>query len=152
MREPEIFRFTGSDSLARFCALALLFSAGVIPVILTVSSIGFHSDSLQDFLVISATTAAVTLGFRSTVVVTESRTTITKQWFGIPYWQWSAPVIDDVWFGGDWGEEDGALGVVVQLGKSEVHIGSRRTMRELHAALAPLSVASKRRADPRVRK
>jgi hypothetical protein len=52
-----------------------------------------------------------------------------------------------VWYGGDWGLEEGASGVVVRLGvrRGEDHIGSAKTMRTQYDALFPLSERHRRR-------
>lgn len=122
----------------------VLCGGGGGPIVFMLFGMAFQTSLLKTIAWVLGMGAVIFFGLRSTMVVTESQVTITKKWFFVPYWRWTAAAIDDVWFGGDWGEEDGALGVVVQLGKDEVHIGSTRTMRELHDKLWPLSIAGRR--------
>jgi|GEM_PF-2481291 len=85
--------------------------------------------------------AVLVAGLKASITVTADDVVIVKRCFFVPYTTWRAREIDDVWFGGDWGLEEGAIGVVVQLGGEEVHLGTGRNMRELHDALWPLSAA-----------
>src|SRR5262245_42020954 len=84
---------------------------------------------------IIAVALAIMIGLRASVVVRPSRVVITRKWFFIPYWRYSGRVIENVWYGGDWGEREGASGVCVQLNGKEIHIGSRRTMDYLDFSL-----------------
>lgn len=78
-------------------------------------------------------------GLRSSIPVGDAETVIAKRWFFLPYYWCRGPYIEDVWYGGDWGFEDDAMGVVVKLGGKEVHLGSSDSMRHLHESLRPLS-------------
>jgi hypothetical protein len=78
---------------------------------------------------------AIIIGLRASIVVRPSRVVITRKWFFIPYWRRTGRVIEDVWFGGDWGEPEGASGVVVKLKGKEIHIGSPKTMHYLYFSL-----------------
>lgn len=79
------------------------------------------------------------LGLRSSIRVSQEEVQIVRKWFFIPYWRYRAAEIQDVWYGGDWGDPEGAMGVVVKLGSNEVHIGTSKNMHELHNALFRLS-------------
>lgn len=94
-------------------------------------------------LYVLAGIVALALGMRFTITVTSGTVRVTKKWLFIPYWSARSSQIHDVWYGGDWGLPDGALGVVVDLDRTEVHVGSSRTMKALFNALRPLSVAAR---------
>jgi hypothetical protein len=120
-----------------------LLGFGALPIPFMIYGCGGWKGTLA----VMALFSAIAIGLRSSIVVTEGCTVITRRWFFIPYWRRSAPGIDDVWFGGDWGDEDGAMGVVVEMRGKEIHLGSSKTMRQLHAALFPLSAKGKRLAQ-----
>ena len=84
--------------------------------------------------------ACVASGLRNRIVVTNQRVVVTRLWLFLPYWKQAGGPIQDVWYNGDWGEPEGATGVtVVCSGAKEFHIGSPRTMDELHDALTALT-------------
>ena len=75
---------------------------------------------------------------RASIGVSPSGVVVTKSWFFVPYWRFKGKSLQDVWFGGDWGEPEGAAGVVVLVDGKEIHIGSRKSMHQLREALLPL--------------
>ena len=76
---------------------------------------------------------------RFSIVVDPGSVVISRKWFGIPYSKHSGIGIEDVFYGGDYGDAEGATGVNVVLeGGREFHIGCSRLMHELYDALAAL--------------
>lgn len=149
MTETVLYRFDGSDSLARFGVFVILTGAGAGPIVFVLFNFVFKTDWITTIAWVLGISTVIFVGLRSSIVVTNQRTTITKKWLFIPYWRCSAAEIEDVWYGGDWGDDTDALGIVVKLGKKEVDIGSRKTMHELYRALLPLSVKAKYYAQQR---
>ena len=134
MKENATFAFSAQDSLAQFMVWLLVLGAGTLPLPLIAWWFGGTAAAIASIL----TALAVLIGLRTSIVVTPSQVVITRRWFFIPYWRYTGPAIEDAWFGGDWGEAEGASGVVVQLNGKEIHIGSRKTMHHLHASLLPM--------------
>lgn len=127
------FRFSGRDSLPRFGVLLLLFGAGCLPIPLIVyDSFGMHS-----VVALLSVAILVAIGLRFSIVVSADGVLITRTWFGVPYWFHRGRAINDVFFGGDWGNAGGACGVVLEMDGREIHIGSSGSMHDLHAALLP---------------
>jgi hypothetical protein len=139
---PELgYQFSGPDSLARFViGFVGWLGGGTFPPPL----IAWWIWGWPGALAWSAGILLVVAGLRASIVFTPAETVVTRRWFLVPYWRHRAAQIDDVWFGGDWGLDDGAMGVVVLLAGKEVHLGSASTMHGLYAALYPL----RRRPDP----
>lgn len=139
MRDDGTFYFSGQDSLSQFMVWVIVLGAGCLPLPLFVAWFGGWTAA-----VISVVIAVVVLvGLRVSIAVSPSAVVVTKSWFFVPYWRYKGPVIEDVWFGGDWGEPEGASGVVVKISGKEVHLGSRKGMHyQLHAALTPLCARS----------
>lgn len=134
MKSEATFQFSGQDSLAQFAVWLLILGAGCLPLPLLIWQFGGKVAAAASV----AIALAVLIGLRSSIVVSSSGVVITKKWFWVPYRRYTAKSIEDVWFGGDWGEPDGASGVVVRINGKEVHIGSRKSMHHLHTALVPL--------------
>lgn len=136
MRPP--YSFESSDSLARWGAwLNHIFFTGMFTLL---------SFPLTGWLFVCTVLLLCTLhvaGLRASITVTDAEVVIRKKWFFIPYKTHRAPEITGVWYGGDWGLEDDAIGVVVELGGEEVHIGTRLNMGELHAALSPYASSNR---------
>lgn len=130
MEEVPLFKFSGPDGLTMLSGWIWL-AIFLVPL--------FIGLPLVAFATVLAGGAVFVLGLRSAIVVRPGKVSITKKWFFIPYRCYEAEKIDDVWYSGDWGLDDGAIGVVVQLGKKEIHIGSRSTMHGLFDALFPLT-------------
>jgi hypothetical protein len=74
-------------------------------------------------------------GLRASIAVYPSRVEIVRKWFFVPYRRYTGRSIEDVSFGGDYGLDDGAIGVVVRLDGREVHLGTSKNMHYLHEAL-----------------
>jgi hypothetical protein len=136
MRAP--YAFESSDSLAQFTAW-----------LLHVHITGFGAFLLFDLGGWSGVLAALLLGafhiagLRASIRVTDAGVVIVKKWLFIPYKSYRAPEITGVWYGGDWGLEEGAACVVVKLGEEEVCIGTSKNMGELHDALSPWAVSNR---------
>ena len=134
MKETATFTFSGQDSLLQFIMWLLVFLAGGLLVPLLMWLFGGKLAAAVSI----AVALMIIFGLRASIVVTPSQVIITRKWIFIPYRRYTGPVIEDVWFGGDWGEPEGASGVVVQVNGKEIHIGSRKTMHYLHKSLYPL--------------
>jgi hypothetical protein len=135
-----LYAFESRDALARFSGWIPSLVAGGIGGFLAgrlLSVAGAWAGMGLGMLV----GAVLVAGLKASITVTADDVVIVKKCFFVPYKTYRAREIDDVWFGGDWGLEEGAIGVVVQLGTEEVHIGTGRNMRELHDALWPLSAS-----------
>jgi hypothetical protein len=131
---PALYSFESADSLARFGVWIAPVAGGGI-----VGLLSFWYGGWWGALALVSIAIALIVGLRASITVSDSEAVIVKKWFFVPYRTYRAPEIDDVWFGGDWGLEEGAMGVVVKLAGREVHIGTSKNMRELHDALWPQS-------------
>lgn len=127
------FRFAGFDAGPR---AFLIFIAIGSPIVL--APFGYPYA-----LYVVAGLLTLALGMRFTIAVTPQTIRVTKKWLFVPYWSARSSQIHDVWYSGDWGLSDGALGVVLDLDRTQVHIGSSRTMKLLFDSLRPLSTAAR---------
>ena len=93
--------------------------------------------------VIALACLAVVLGLRSRISVYSGRVVVQRTWFSVPYRTYEAPTLDDVSYGGDWGLEEGAMGVVVSMGGREVHLGTSKNMRFLHDELTRVAYSGR---------
>jgi hypothetical protein len=136
--------FESRDSLAQFGAWLLHAHLAVFVPLVALELTGWQG--VVAWLLLAAGHIA---GLRGSIRVTPGQVVIVKKWFFLPYKSHRAARIDDVWFGGDWGLEEGAICVVVELGGQEVTLGTSRNMHDLYADLsADLHPhASKPRAD-----
>lgn len=134
-----LLSFESSDSLAQFTVWIVPVAGGGLVSLLTFDFAGWLGVLACILIVV-----ALVVGLRSSISVTDTEVVLVKKWFFVPYRTYRAPFIDDVWFGGDYGLEDGAMGVVVKLGVNEVHIGTSKNMCQLHAALWPHSAQAKK--------
>lgn len=100
---------------------------------------------MRAVLILVAITVAIIAGLRTSIVVTTADVCVTKNWFCLPYRSFEACVMEAAWYDGDWGEPDS--GVVVQLAATEVHFGSRSSMRHLYTSLEPLTREAQRRTQ-----
>ncbi|MCA9179462.1 MAG: hypothetical protein KDB14_33635 [Planctomycetales bacterium] len=129
------FRCSGRDTMPQFTVFLLVFGGGCIPIpFMVYDGFGFYAVAA-----LFAFSALVAVGMRFSIAVDVDRVVLRRTWFGIPYWTRAGRRIEDVYYGGDWGEAEGASGVVVVLdGGREFHIGSAKSMRHLHEALGRL--------------
>ena len=146
-QETVLFRFTESHSRARLAIALVVTSALVGPVFYRYFVWVGHVGLVCALAFVFGVSAIFILGLRTTIVVTPTKATVTKKWLLIPYWRCSARDIDDVCYGGDWGNAHYAAGVVVLLGAKQIHIGSGKTMHALYSALLPLSKNPHRSAN-----
>jgi hypothetical protein len=138
-KSESTFYFSGQDSLSQFMLWILVLGAGFFPLPFLVWWFGGKTAAITSV----AIALVVLVGFRASIAVSPSGVVVTKSWFFVPYWRFKGPAIEDVWFGGDWGEPEGASGVVVKIRGKEIHVGSRKSMHQLHAALFPLRVVAR---------
>jgi hypothetical protein len=135
-----LFEFESADSLAQFFVFMTPLVGGGVVAVLSLDLGGWRG-----LVLVVLACFAVLAGLRSKVVVYSHSVNIQRKWFFLPYRTYIAPCIDDVFYGGDWGLEEGAIGVVVRMGGQEVHLGTAKNMRFLHDALT--SAAHSRRAQ-----
>lgn len=134
----ETIAFSGPDAGARLQAGILILGAGALPLpVLIYPLAGWYGVAVSVVVAV-----LVVAGLRAEILVSPGEVVITRRWLLVPYRRHRAPRIDDVWYGGDWGEPEGALGVVVRLGNKEIHLGSPRTMHALHRTLTDRTRAS----------
>ncbi len=125
-----LYTFESLDSLAQYDIRLSLFLVGLFffPIIL----IFWQWYGILLWAAIALILLAVLpSGFRASITVTELETIVVRKWFFIRYRKYRAAIIEDVWFSGDWGLDDGAIGVVVKLSGRELHIGTSKNMHEL---------------------
>ncbi len=137
--QARLYTFESADSLAQFGVWIVPVGGGGIVGLLT-----FWYGGWWGAFALAAIGLALIVGLRASITVTDTEAVIVKKWYFVPYRTYRAAVIDDVWFGGDWGLEEGAMGVVVKLAGREVHIGTSKNMHQLHDALWPLSAHCRR--------
>jgi hypothetical protein len=126
----DVFEFESSDALAQFLIwMAPIAGGGVIAVAV------WGAGGVSALLAMGAVCAALVAGLRSSIKVRTDRVTIRRKWFFVPYKTHTAPFIEHVCFAGDYGLEEGAMGVVVTMGGRSHHLGTSRNMRYLHDAL-----------------
>jgi hypothetical protein len=128
--EDDVFEFESSDSLAQFAVLLSLLYGGVIFAFFRFGWVGW-----KGLAVFVAVCFILIAGVRSSIAVQRDRVVIKRKWFFIPYRTYSAPYIEYVCFGGDYGFDEGAAGVVVTMGGRDFHLGNSKNMRFLHDAL-----------------
>jgi hypothetical protein len=130
--ERVTFTFTGRDSLSQFMVGFVLILGGGFPLL---PFFVWQAGGMTGTALSIVAALAVIVGLRNSIVVTPSLVVITRSWFFVPYWRHTGPAIQDVSYGGDWGDPEGACGIVVKLDGQEIHIGSARTMHHLCASL-----------------
>jgi hypothetical protein len=138
-----VFEFESSDSLAQFSIWILPAAGGG-----AVSVIAWAAGGWWMVAGVFALCAVLVAGLRSSISVGPGRVTITRKWFRIPYRRFTAAAIENVFFGGDYGLEEGAMGVVVRIEGRDIHLGTSRNMHFLYDAL---QVYVRKRAAPAVR-
>lgn len=79
------------------------------------------------------------IGLRSSITVRLDQVTVARKWFFIPYRTYTASCIEDVSFGGDWGLDEGAMGVVVRMNGQDIHIGNSKNMYYLYESLCEVA-------------
>src|SRR5262245_21759655 len=107
MSEEATFRFSGRDSMAQFtafvvvvqCAGLVLLPTQWIPIPGGATGIG----------ILTLAVVVIIAGLRASIVVRPSRVVIFRKWLFIPYWRHAGRAIEGVWFGGDWGDPEGAI-------------------------------------------
>ena len=134
MNQPLLFRYESRDALAQFLIWFAPFLGGGV-----ILAVFFDYGGVRGAVGAMFVATLIALGLRSSIRVALDEVRIVRKWFFLPYWSYTASEIQDVWYGGDWGDSAGAMGVVVKLGNKEVHIGTSKNMHELHNALFRLS-------------
>jgi hypothetical protein len=131
------FQFSGFDALPCFTiVIAGIFSIPLIPWIVAWAG-------LLPSAYLFAAAAILAAGMRVSVTVSQDSVCVKKKWLVVPYRIYRAREIHDIWYAGDWGLEDNADCVVLQLGDAEVNVGSSRSMKHLHDKLWPLSTVGR---------
>jgi hypothetical protein len=143
---PPLFHFESSDSLAQFSVwIVPVAGGGALPIVL--ASLGFLTWGTAAAL--AMLTLVLVAGLRSSIVVYPDEVKIVKKWCFLPYQVHRGEKIEDVSFGGDWGLEEGAIGVVVKIDGKEIHIGTSKNMRYLYEALTHVASTGLPFADAR---
>lgn len=125
-----LFEFESADSLAQFYLWMIPLAGG-----------GIVGMLIWEWLSWKSLTAVVSLclflivGLRSSILVFEDEVRVVRKWFFVPYKTYTSPCIEDVSFGGDWGLEEGAIGVVIRMNGEDVHLGSSENMHYLYQSL-----------------
>lgn len=141
-RSPVLFEFESSDSLAQFLVwMAPLAGGGTIAVI------GFDVGGMKAIAAVVAACLLLVVGLRSSITVHLECVVIKRKWFFIPYIKHTASCIEEVSFGGDYGLDEGAIGVVVTMGGREFHLGTSKNMHYLHEALTQVTYSGVKHAD-----
>lgn len=144
MAPEPLFKFESSDALARFMTwMAPIMAIPVVLPILAEFGVLTWRTVLVGCAVLVFLLAVVAIGLRSQIVVYSDRVLVQRKWFAIPYQKVEGSRIDHVVYGGDWGDEYGAVGVVVDLDGKDVHIGNSKNMHFLHEALNSLVSSQK---------
>ena len=131
---PPLFEFESGDSLARFSVWMVPVAGGG-----AASAIAWNLGGIRVLAAMAVVCILLVLGLRSSISVRSEQVTVTRKWFFIPYKTYRAPSIEDVSYGGDYGLEEGAVGVVVRMGGKEVHLGTAKNMRFLYEALSQVA-------------
>jgi hypothetical protein len=132
--ESPLFEHESSDSVAQFTVwIVPVWGAGLFGI----WTWDFGGASAVIFIAVVCLVLA--LGLRSSISVFPEQVKIVRKWFFLPYRIHRAPGIEDVWFGGDYGLAEGAVGIVVSMGGEEVHIGTSKNMHFLYEALSPFA-------------
>lgn len=133
-----LFEFESADALAQFLVwMTPLVGGGVI------AAISLDLAGWRALAVIAMVCLAIALGLRSRISVYSGRVVVQRTWFFLSYRTYEAAAIDDVSYGGDWGLEEGAIGVVVSMGGREIHLGTSKNMRFLHDELTRVAYSGK---------
>jgi hypothetical protein len=136
--EPILYEFSGRNSLAQF-------TVWLIPIHAVMAGLAPFKWRCGLF---PAVCLVIIVGLRASIVVKPSRVIITKKWFFIPYWRFTAAEIEDLWSEGEWAREGDSMGIIVQLGRREVSLGSAKTVNQLLRALYPLTATARRYREP----
>lgn len=131
---PPLFQFESADAIARVLVLFAPLAGGGVVAVLALDFGGWRWIAG-----VALACLIVACGLRSSISVFSDQVIIQRKWFFIPYQTYEAGAIEDVSYGGDWGLEEGAVGVVVSMGGREVHLGTPKTMRYLHDALTQVA-------------
>jgi len=126
----ENYYFESTDSLAQYSIWLIVAFIGIPSAVILLNFL-----SLTQFIFIPIFIIFFTLGLRASIKVEEKGVSIIKKWYFIPYRVYRHTYIDDIWYGGDWGEAEGAMCIVVQLGSKEITMGTRKNMNKLHDEL-----------------
>ena len=131
MSDAARFKFSGRDSMAQFMAWMVILQSPILCLPLA----AWRDGGLLGVAASIVAMLAIIGGLRASIVIEPSRVVIVRKCFFIPYWRHTGRAIKGVWFSGDWGDPEGALGVVVDLDGRQIHIGSGKTMHYLYSAL-----------------
>ena len=124
---PAAFAFDGQDALAQFLVLACCIVGGGI-----VSMLLWAHPTLASVVITTALVLLLVPGFTASIEVGPGAVTITKRWYSFRWCRVRGTRIDSVAYGANWGLPEGAIGVAVEVAGRKVHIGSGKTMRQLH--------------------
>jgi hypothetical protein len=132
--ELPLFQFESADSLAQFSIWMIPAAGGGI-----VSTIAWNWGGWNLVAVLVLVCLPLILGLRSSITVNADQVKVVRKWFFVPYRSYTAPCIEDVSFGGDWGLDEGAMGVVIRLKGQEIHLGTSKNMHYLYESLCEVA-------------
>ena len=130
------YKYSGLDFMTQFTFLLTLFFVDFIAFL-------FFNISIVLIIQIVIFEIVLSFGFRGKIIAKTQSIHITKKWFFIPYKTYRGKELEDVYFSGDWGLEEGACSVMVDMNGKEIHLGSKKTMNELYDALIPFQMEEK---------
>ncbi|WP_284620763.1 hypothetical protein [Aquabacterium humicola] len=135
---PALFEFESRDSLAQF-------SVWLLPVVGggTLSILLWQFGGLPAVIATALVCISLVAGLRASIAVYPNRVEIVRKWFFLPYKKYSGQLIEDVSYGGDWGLDEGAIGVVVRLDGRDIHIGTAKNMHYLHDAISRVAYSGR---------
>ncbi len=129
------YYFKGPDTLDRFGYFATLGTFAFLiggPLHLP-----RHLASIHPYLpeLVLAAAILLGLGLQRSISVDHRGVRVTLWVYFIPYRTYSAESIESVWYGGDWGEREGASCITVDFAGRSVHLGSGKSMDQLYKDL-----------------
>jgi len=128
--EP-LFEFESSDSLEQLSVgIAATFAVGG-----GVGLLALQFGGWRGLFAVLVVCVLLVGGLRTKISILPTRVLVTRKWFFVPYVRYEAESIEDVYYGGDYGLDEGAIGVVVEMGGRKIHFGTSKNMRYLHDAL-----------------
>jgi len=135
------FQFESPDSLAQFSVWMIPTAGGGI-----VSIFAWDWGGWKIAAAVALVFLLLIIGLRTSITVRADQVKVVRKWFFVPYRTYTSPWIEDVSFGGDWGLDDGAIGVVVRMNGQDIHIGTAKNMHYLYESLCEVAYTGRQLA------
>ncbi|MEW6370288.1 MAG: hypothetical protein AB1584_05085 [Pseudomonadota bacterium] len=135
------FQFESADSLAQFSIWMIPTTGGGI-----VSIIAWDWGGWNLVAAVVLVCLLLILGLRSSITVRADQVKVVRKWFFVPYRTYTSPCIEEVSFGGDWGLDEGAMGVVVRMNGQDIHLGTSKNMHYLYESLREVAYTGRQLA------